>query len=251
MKNKTTTQKTTGASPEPALRWDSGIRWDSGLRWPGAAPLTTKINMATITTNISGLNILQKTEKGITLISMGTDNALVPGNAASLAAFSAAQDALFTANADVQATRDTLAHQIALRDAAELDWNDKCTKLATFTQMATGGVETSILSSGFGVRGPNVPKPPLSAPANVSASLNGSPGNTKVKWTGVTGAVSYLVEMSPDPMTPTSWVQVATPTKTSCDAAGAQPGKLAWFRVAGVNNTGAGPWSTPAQREVM
>ena len=207
--------------------------------------------MATITTNISGLNILQKTEKGLTLISMGTGNVLVPGNGPCLAAFSTAQTALLAANADVQATRDALTHQIALRDAAELDWNDKCTKLASFTQTATGGVETSILSSGFGVRGPNVPKPPLTAPDGVSASLNGLPGNTKVKWTAVTGAVSYLVEMSADPITATSWVQVATPTKASCDAGGAEPGKIAWFRVAGVNALGAGPWSNPAQRAVM
>ena len=207
--------------------------------------------MSTITTNINGLNVLQKTEKGANIIAKSTDNPLVPGNAAPLAAFSASQSALLDANAAVIATRETLKQQLAARDAAELDWNDTCTKLADFTQTATGGDEVAILSSGFGVRQPKSPPPPLGAPATVTAKTNGSPGNTKVKWSGVTGAVSYLVEMSMDPITETSWVQVATPTKTSCDAAGAQPGKLAWFRVCAVSPTGNGPWSAPAQREVM
>lgn len=207
--------------------------------------------MAIITTNISGLNVIQKTEKGATLISMGTSNPLVPGNGPCLAAFSTSQAALIAANAAVQALRDALTHEIAIRDGTELVWNEQCTKLADYTQTATNGVETSILSSGFGVRGPNTPPAPLAAPTGVTASLNGSPGNTKVKWKGVVGAVSYLVEMSPEPMTATSFTQVATATKTSCDAGGAEPGKMAWFRVAGVGPTGTGPWSAPAQRAVM
>ena len=207
--------------------------------------------MSTITTNINGLPILQKLEKGANTITKSTANPLVPGNAASLATFSTSQAALEAANAAVIATRETLTQQLAARAAAELDWNATYTKLADFTQTATGGDEVAILSSGFGVRTPKSPPPPLAAPGIVTAKTNGSPGNTKVKWSGVTGAVSYLVEMSPDPITATSWVQVATPTKTSCDAAGAVPGQLAWFRVCAVSPTGNGPWSTPAQREVM
>ena len=74
---------------------------------------------------------------------------------------------------------------------------------------------------------------------------------SKIKWDPAYGAKSYLVEQSPDPITEKSWVQVDTPTKSSCEIEGAEPGKILWFRVAGVNATGAGPWSEPAKRPVM
>ena len=252
MKKQNQTKKQTGALTDEAPRWGSGLRWGSGARWPRRAPLTNSIIMATITTNISNLNVLQKTEKGVNLINMGTDNPLVPGNAVPLAAFSTRQAALVAANEAVVGAREALKQIISARNAAETDWNDQCTQLAGFTQSATGGDATAILSSGFGVRAPNSPPPPsLPAPASVTATTNGSPGNTKVKWKGVQGAVSYLVEMSADPFTETSWAQVAAPTKTSCEVGGAEPGKVSWFRVATVSATGIGPWSAPAQRGVM
>ena len=207
--------------------------------------------MATITTNISGLNVIEKTQKGTTIISMSTDNPLVPGNGPVLTVFTAKQDALATKNAQMILTRELLRQQSAERDAAELEWNEACTKLADFTQTATGGDEVAILSTGFGVRRPNAPKPPLTAPAGLTVTTNGAPGNSKVRWYVVDGAVSYLVECSPEPITAQSWVQVNAPTKTNCEVGGAQPGQPCWFRVAAVGAAGQGPWCLPVQRPVM
>lgn len=207
--------------------------------------------MTTVTTNISSLNVLQKTEKGANIITKSTNNPQVPGNGPALAEFSTGQAALVAANAAVIATRETLKQQGAARDAAEIAWDNKCTNLAAFTQTATGGNEVAILSSGFGVRQPNTPTPPASAPANLSVKTNGSPGVSKLKWSPVPGAVSYLVQMSPDPITESSWEQVATPTKSFCDTTGAVPGKICWFRVSAVISDAGGPWSGPVQREVV
>jgi len=194
---------------------------------------------------------MEKLTKGATIISMSTNNPLVPGNKPALTDFQSKQDALAAKNALVLATRELLRTQTADRDAAEVEWDDSCTRLADFTQTATGGDEVAILSSGFGVRRANTPKPPLTAPQNLSVRTNGSPGVSKLRWDPVTGAASYLVQCSPDPITETSWTQVASPTKASAEIPGAEPGKLCWFRVAAVGPTGQGPWSLPAQRPVM
>ena len=207
--------------------------------------------MATITTNISNLNVLQKTQKGSTVITMSTANPLVPGNGPALAAFTTKQEALATKNAQVLTTRETLRQLTAERDAAEVGWDEEITRLADFTQTATGGDEAAILSTGFGVRRPNAPTPPLTAPAGLTVTTNGAPGNSKLRWYVVGGAVSYLVECSPEPITAQSWVQVLAPTKTNCEVGGAQPGKVCWFRVGAVGTAGQGPWCAPVQRPVM
>ena len=206
--------------------------------------------MAIITTNTSNLNPLEKCAKGVSIISKSTDNPLAPGNAAQLAKFATAQTALVDSNATVIAAKETLRQQFSARNAAEAVWNTELLALAGVTQAGTGGNETAILSTGFGVRGPNSPSQPLGAPINVLVATNGSPGVSKVSWE-LEGAESFVVEMSADATAPAHWVQVLLTSKSYCEVPGAIPGQCAWFRVAGFNTHGVGPWSAPACRPVM
>ena len=52
-------------------------------------------------------------------------------------------------------------------------------------------------------------------------------------------------------MTATSWGFALNCTTASANVNGAQPGQRYWYRVAGVNARGQGPWSEPACRPVM
>ena len=230
--------------------WNDGTRWDSGARWDSPAPQPKK-NMSQITTNLSNLTVDQKIARGGSIISKSTNNPLVPGNGPTLSVFSTEQAAFNAANTAVQGARDSLRQQLAARDAVEQRWTAACNTLADFTQIATGGNEVSILSTGFGVRAARTPAQPLTAPTALSVQTNGSPGISKLRWNPVTGAVSYLVQCSPEPITETSWTQVATPTKANVEIPGADPGKPCWFRSAAVGPAGEGPWSGPAQRPVM
>lgn len=207
--------------------------------------------MSLITTHTSRLSILEKCSRGELVITKSMDNPLVPGNAEQLADFVQRQEALVAKNAEVEAARTALATVLIERDAFEQEWDRGIALLATFTEAATRGDQSAILSAGFGVRGRNAPPQPLTAPEAVSARTNGTPGTTKLNWTGLDGTVAYVVEMSPDPATPAGWRPVAFPTKASCEVPGAEPGKQCWFRVAGVNPLGRGPWSAPALRPVM
>ena len=205
--------------------------------------------MALITTNASRLSVVDKCARGTVIITSSTDNPLVPGNAGQLAAFAGNQAALVAKNAEVEVARATLATLLAERDVAEEKWDRGVAHLAGVTEALTQGDRTAMLSAGFGVRGRNTPPQPLSAPEAVQATTNGSPGKTKLRWQGLDGAVSYSVEMNTTP-DKEGWRHVTTTTKSSCEVDGAEPGKPCWFRVAGVNPLGRGPWSSPALRPV-
>lgn len=207
--------------------------------------------MSQIVTNIAGLAISQKLDKGGTIITASTNNPLVPGNGPTLTAFSAAQAALDAANANVLAIRDSLKLALVQRNDAEVEWDGKLTGLAGFTQAATGGNEAAIVSSGFSVRGTNTPPQPVIAPENLSVKTNGSPGVTKLRWKAVTGAVNYVIQSSLDPDTESTWAKVGTSTKSYTEVSGATPGKVCWYRVAALGVLGEGPWSEPARRPVM
>lgn len=231
--------------------YNDGTRFDSGARYDDPTPQPNNPKMAQITTNIGGLSVPQKITKGAVLVLKSTNNPLVPGNGPSLTAFSTSQNALFAAQTAMTAARETLRQATVARDEAETAWDTRCTLLADFTQTATAGNENAILSSGFGVRSANTPSQPLTAPENLKVATNGSPGVSKLRWSPVPGAVSYLVQCCADPITPAGWQQVETGTKTNIEIPGAVPGEPCWFRTAAVGPAGNGPWSEPARRPVM
>ena len=175
----------------------------------------------------------------------------MPGNAFALADLVAAQTALVNAqNAEV-AARGTVAQKMAERENAETAWLTALNALAGCTQSATDGYAVAIESAGFGVRAGRTRTQPLPAPEGLIAKTNGTPGHTLLTWPPLAGAKSYLVQSSPDPITPASWAFSKSCTTASADVNGAQPGQRFWYRVAGVNGKGQGPWSEPACRPVM
>ena len=132
----------------PSSRWDTGLRWSTE---PGPKKPKT---MAIIAINTSQLPIPQKLIRGQDIITKSTSNPNVPGNTALLTAFSTQQAAFTAANAAYEANRQDARELLSARDAALEAWNGALTGLAGFTESATGGDETKILSAGFGVRAP-------------------------------------------------------------------------------------------------
>ncbi len=207
--------------------------------------------MSTIALNVSELPALAQIAKGQDIITKGTNNALVPGNAAELAEFVTAQAALVAANTASEAVRSTSKAKTAARQAAQQVWKAKFKALAAKTEDITGGEPDAMMSAGFDLKGHPSPTQELEAPTNLRAQTNGTPGKTKLTADPLPGAVSFLLESGPDPIDEQKWAQIATPTKPSCTVDGAVPGKKCWFRMAGVNALGQRPWSDPVARPVM
>jgi hypothetical protein len=231
--------------------WGDNIHWDSGAHWSMPAPQISNRKMSVIATNVSKLPIPQKILKGQEIITKSTSNPNVPGNTAVLATFVAAQAALVEKVNGEIAARGTAEQLMTERKDALKTWATALNALAGFTESATSGNAAEIESAGFGVRNPPTPPQLLPAPVGVKARLNGTPGHTLLEWPPLAGAKSYNVEISPDPITPTSWSLACSCTTAHADVNGAQAGELYWYRVAGVNAKGQGPWSLVVPRPVM
>ena len=207
--------------------------------------------MSKIACNVRNLTIPVKIVKGTDLITKGTNNPLVVGNADEIAALTTAQAALVAANNAYEAAQTACKQAMSTRKAATAAWLTAVNALAGVTEAITQGDETAILSAGFDVVAPRTPTQPLEAPNNVRADTNGEPGHTIVSCDPLPGAKSYLVQKSDAPDAEDKWETVATPTKATCDTNGVTPGSRVWYRMAGVNGRGKGPWSLPAARPVM
>ncbi len=207
--------------------------------------------MSNIALNTSKLPITGKLVKGKTIITKSTNNPNVPGNTAALALFSTAQEDLDAANAAYEAAKQQLAMLQTARDNALNQWNTTLVGLAGVTESATGGDAEKIQSAGFDVRATPTPPQPVGQVANVRVSFNGTPGYSDVRWDRETNADAYMVQCSADPITEAGWRNMGTMTEAKFTGNGATPGQRCWFRIAGVNRLGEGPWSEPALRPVM
>jgi hypothetical protein len=207
--------------------------------------------MSKIKIDVARLSVAQKLIKSAEYINLGSGNQNVPGNAAMIAALTAAQTALQAAECAAEEARTIAKQRTADRDAALEVWAAAVNNLAAFTQSATGGDAGKILSAGFDVCKPPTPVPTPAGVLGLTVQLNGSPGHSRVSWEAAAGADGYLLQGSPDPITPTSWQTPVISKKTKIDANGASPGEKYWYRVAAFNSGGQGPWSEPACRPVM
>lgn len=231
-------------------RYNDGTRYNSGAVYGPLVAAVTK-PMAKIKIDVTRLSVAQKLIKSAEFVNLGTANPNVPGNAASIAALTAAQAALQVAECAAEEARTTAKQRTSDRDAALEVWTTAVTNLAGFTQSATGGDPGKILSAGFDVRKPPAPVPTPQGVLGLTVRLNGSPGHSLVSWEAEAVADGYLLQGSPDPVTPTSWQTPVTSTKTKIDANGASPGEKYWYRVAAFNSGGQGPWSQAACRPVL
>ena len=230
----------------PSSRWNTGLRWST----PDPGVIQKKV-MAKIAININGLPISQKLDKVQEIINMSTANPNVPGNAALLTALTTAQATLTAKATAAEEARKAAKEATAARDEAMEVWYAALLALAGFTESTTGGVESKILSTGFDVRAEPRPPQPVAQVQNVRVSYNGTPGYSKVRWDRETNSDAYMVQCSPEPITETSWKNMGTVTEAKFSGNGATPGVKCWYRIAGVNRLGQGPWSEPALRPVM
>lgn len=230
-------------------RYNDGTRYNSGAVY--GPVVAVQRHMAKIKINVANLRLASKISKGAELVSMGTDNPNVPGNSAAIAALASAQADLQAAEEAAQEARNIAKQRTAERDAALEAWMQAVSNLASFTQSATGGDAGKILSAGFDICNPPVPLPVPGLVTGVTIALTNEPGHSKITWNEVAGAEGFMIQGSPDPITPTSWTTPTVSLKTRIDANGASPGEKYWYRLAAFNSAGQGPWCEPVQRPVM
>jgi hypothetical protein len=201
---------------------------------------------------VSSLTFLEQTAKGDDVIAKCTvANSNVPNLGTELTEFVACNTACKAANEACEAAKTASKAKTAARNAAQKQWKAKFKALAGKIENITGGEPEAVLSLGLDLKAEPTPEQPIEEPpTNLRIATNGTPGKTKISADPLPGAVMFAVEACPDPIEADGWAEVARPRKPACTV-DAEPGKKVWYRIAGINGEGQGPWSDPVPRPVM
>jgi hypothetical protein len=81
-------------------------------------------------------------------------------------------------------------------------------------------------------------------------SIGDEDGALSGKWDRQTQALSYEVQISPDPTVPNSWVSQVNVGRPRIKVTGLPSGQKRWMRVRAINDLGPGPWSDPSCRMI-
>jgi hypothetical protein len=133
---------------------------------------------------------------------------------------------------------------------AVADYDATVTTLAAYAENITGGDAAKLESGGFELRADAVRVTELGQVEDLKVITNGYPGRFKSDWKPLSGAKSYEVQLSVDPVTDSSWetVKVASASKTTIDDL--PSGQRRWQRVRGVVKDITGQWSEPVSKIV-
>ena len=204
--------------------------------------------MAKVKLALKDLTIPQKIQFMRQVVTSMTGNANFATPSPTLASVTAKADDLETTYNDAQAARLTAQQKTNLQTDSSLTADSSMTQLAAYVENITAGDAAKIQSAGMAVRADGAPIGTLPAPTDLAATVGDNDGEIDLDWDNVRGATSYVVQKSPDPVTPTSWLQSSVVTKSKTTVDSLTSGTKYWFRVSAVGTAGQGPWSDPATK---
>jgi hypothetical protein len=205
--------------------------------------------MPRIKLNLSSLSIPQKIAKAQQIVAALTGNASFPTPAPALAMITIATNDLNTGYAEAQAARQTAKEKTSAQNQKEDALDQVLTQLAAYVESIAGSNEQLILSAGMDTRAAAVAATdPPAQPQALTPTAGDHDGQIDLSWDPVSGARSYVIDQSGDPVTVTSWSHGGVSTRSNFTVKGLISGTRYWFRVAGVNNNGQSGWSDPATK---
>jgi hypothetical protein len=205
--------------------------------------------MPKVKLNISRLSIADKNAKCRQIVAAMTANADFPNPNPPLATITAALDTSNNAFNAAQAARQEAKAKTSAQNDADDVVTGLMAQLAAHVESVAGGDETKIRSAGMDTKAAatattSIPSPP----ANLSATAGDRDGEIDLSWEAVSGAKSYVIEQSPDPVSATSWAHAGVSTRSSQTIDRLTSGTRYWFRVAAINGVGQSGWSDPAMK---
>ncbi len=120
------------------------------------------------------------------------------------------------------------------------------TALGGAVQSFSLGNPDVITAKGFDVAASGTPLPPVGRIQNVVLTHGDHDGDVDVSWNRDKSSQSNQVFVSPDPITPTSFVQHQITSKSSCTIHGQPIGGKIWVQVCGNDSNGPGDMSEMA-----
>ena len=137
------------------------------------------------------------------------------------------------------------------RDAAFEALRAALTQLAAYVDNIANGDAVKIASAGMPTRNDPAPLGPVGQVTDLVVEASEFDGALEASWGPMRGAASYQIQMSVDPVTPTSWVLFDSCNTASLSLEDLTSGTKQWVRVRAVGaDNGKGPWSDPAAKTV-
>lgn len=197
--------------------------------------------------NIRGLSAPEQFARARQMVTAMTGNAAFPTPNPALAHVTASIDTAEGDYANAQAAKQAAITSTAVSHDSIAAMVDELQKLASHVQSVASDEQT-VLSAGMFVAGAGGPLMQATPPGGATATQGDHDGSIDVTYDRVKGAKSYVIEISLDPPTATSWTHSAVSTKSSATINGLTSGTRYWFRVAAVTSSGQSGWSDPATK---
>ncbi len=144
-----------------------------------------------------------------------------------------------SALADATAAQQAAKQKTAAKDAARTGLETALIQRGNYVDLIAVGDEAKILSAGLDVRAGKTPVAIPGQVMNLSLTFGDNEGELDAQWDAPNGAKSFDIEISPDPITPTSWTAKPSVTKSKTVLMGLPSGSRIWVR-------GAGGWAPAA-----
>src|SRR5436305_9405873 len=171
--------------------------------------------MPKVKLNISRLSIPQRTAKCRQIVTAMTGNPNFPNPNPPLATVTATLNDLDAATNAAQASRQETKAKTADQNNKDDIASGLMSQLAAHVESVAGGDEGIILSAGMDTKAaPTAASDIPDAPANLSATAGDRDGEIHLSWEAVSGAKSYIIELSADPITATSWAHARVSTRS-------------------------------------
>lgn len=236
-------------------KYDSGVTFDSGIRYDDMVPPQPTRRMAKAKVK---LDLKSKSDPELLTYAKGhvtatTGNANFTTILPDVTDFSPVLTAYETALGNFTAAQLTAKQATTDKDTARAALESMLTQRGNYVELtAAKAVDpvSVIESAGFAVKSGKsaiqIPEPVK----NLSITAGDNAGELDLQWDATNYVSTYDVQLSPDPMTATSWVSYPSVTKSKTVIPGLTSGAKMWARVRGVGPGGTGAWSDVATKIV-
>ncbi|MEN6533202.1 MAG: fibronectin type III domain-containing protein [Bryobacteraceae bacterium] len=206
--------------------------------------------MAKVKLGLSTLTPQETIELTTQIVTMMTGNANFTTPNPALATITTQKNTTSTSITAYDTAKAAAETALATRDANVTVLKGLLTQLAAYVENVSGGDAVKIESAGMSVRSSRTPPTVPGQVLDLALTAGDFAGTLDVAFDPESGAKSYEVQTSPDPMSEASWVFKMSLAKSSGTIEGLTSGAKVWVRVRAIGSAGAGPWSDPATKVV-
>jgi len=226
------------------------FRYNTGLVYGQLIPGKSKHIMARVSAKLRRQSLLELLQFLQALITAATGNPNAPTPNSYLAVLQTLLTDGTTKNNSYIAATDACTAASAEREEQREAIIEGLNAYINAMEAYTAFDAAKLASLALPLRSAATPPEPCGTVVNLLTSTGDDEGAMSGQWKREPVAASYEVQLSPDPITPTSWTHVVTVTRARVTVTSLPSGQKRWMRVRAINDQGPGPWSDPSCRTI-